>query len=119
MDNRNKANEQDLSSEVLANLFTTYEMPDTGLPERTEATRRIGGFVMLEHLIAGDWDEVPTEMAIEIVARIAANATRQGLRADEITARIIANQHATPVQQASAYDSRVSAAFARNGAVTK
>ncbi len=87
------AHSQELNDQLLANMFTAYEMPNSGCSDRTEATRRIGGLAMVEHLVSGDWQDVPYDMAVEIVARIAANAQRQGMRADEIITEYIANQH--------------------------
>lgn len=86
------ASSEELRDGLLANMFTCYEMPDSGHSERTETTRRIGGFVMLKHLVSGDWQEVPDDIATEVVARIVANAQRQGMQADDIVHRATSYQ---------------------------
>lgn len=66
----------------LSSIITAQLMPDQGVSERTEATRRIGAQHLLKHLVAGEWGGL-SEFDITILGsclgRIIANAERQGV----------------------------------------
>lgn len=71
---------------ALVSTFTARMMPDQDVSERTMATRTIGGFEMVRHLVNGDWgkldDELDKPLIKEVLTRALANAARNGIEPD-------------------------------------
>lgn len=71
---------EDVSSARIANIVTCIEMPDdSSVSDRTQATRRIGGFNMLVHLAQGELDSSSRDEMGAFLGRVIANAERQGV----------------------------------------
>lgn len=70
---------EEMPSALLANILTCMEMPDSGVTDRTQATRTVGAYNMLVHLAEGEWDPSSREELIEFIGRIVTNAERQGM----------------------------------------
>ena len=67
----------------LAVSFGARMMPERGPTDVIAATRRVGAHYLIEHLIGGDWGKVnpeyDTPLIEQFLARVAANAARQGI----------------------------------------
>jgi len=69
---------------ALASVVTSWEMPDFDISDRTQATRRIGAFEMMKHLIEGDWQPNSQEAMREFIGRVITNAERQGISVEPV-----------------------------------
>ena len=80
------ANYEEYRDTALASAFTARMTPDQDVSERTMATRTIGGFEMVKHLVGGDWgrldDERDKPLIKEVLTRALANAARNGIELD-------------------------------------
>jgi hypothetical protein len=67
----------------LATSFGARMMPERSPTDLIAATRRVGAHCLIEHLIMGDWGKVnpeyDTPLIRDFLARVAANAARQGI----------------------------------------
>lgn len=72
-------NSDEFNDPALASVVTSWEMPDFDISDRTQATRRIGAFKMMVHLLEGDWKPGSREVMREFLGRVVTNAERQGI----------------------------------------
>lgn len=71
--------EEEYTNSAIANVVTSWLMPDLGVSERTQSAYATGALRILEHLISGVWEcNVPKSLVGEFLGRVLANARQQG-----------------------------------------